>query len=113
MNEHASRDCGACRNGSPISWKSEKWGRCVSCIALAIVGTITGWSFTLSFGLLNPDKRIALGLACASLFFTLVLLIHVIAYRLRDSQRTPPNDSGSSRFFVGAPMGPVEPPSLR
>ena len=87
MNEPGSSRFGACGKGTLISWRSEKWGRCAFCIAIAIVGTILGWSFTLSFGLLNPDKRIALGSACVSLFFTLVLLFHAIAYRLRDSQR--------------------------
>jgi hypothetical protein len=93
MNEHASHNCGACGKGSLVSWKSEKWGRCTSCIALAIIGTIMGWSFTVSFGLLNPDKRIALGSACVAMFSTLVLVLHVIVYRLRDSQRTQPDNS--------------------
>ena len=86
MDERTSSGCGACGKGSLILWRSEKWGSCAFCIALAIVGTIMGWSFTFSSGLLNPDKRIALGSACVSLFFTLVLLLHVIAYRRRVSQ---------------------------
>jgi len=94
MNEHASSGCGNCGQPSLLPLTKDKWGKCPLCIALALAGAVTGWSFTLSFGLLSPDKRIVLGSACVSLFFTVVLLLHAIAYRRRVSQ-SPPSDINS------------------
>jgi hypothetical protein len=91
MNQHNSPGCGSCGRASLLSLKKNKWGRCAFCMVLALAGTIVGWSFTLSFGLLYPDKRIALVLACLSLCFTLVLFLHVFAYRRRALSNTPPN----------------------
>jgi hypothetical protein len=93
MNEATSSGCGVCGKPGLISWRSEKWGRCAFCIALAIVGTITGWSFTLSFGLISPNKQLVLSLACVSLFFTVVLLLHVVVYLLRRWLTTLSNKS--------------------
>jgi hypothetical protein len=93
MDETRSTGCDGCHGIRLISWKSEKWGRCPFCIALAFVGTITGWSFTLSFGLFSSEKRLALILAGVSLCFTLVLLGHLIAYYLKPVSSTPPENS--------------------
>jgi hypothetical protein len=86
MNEDKSSGCGHCGHSSILPIKTDKWGRCVFCVALALAGTVTGWSFTLSFWLLYPAPRITMVLACISLCFTVVLLLHVIAYALRSPE---------------------------
>jgi|GEM_PF-6876046 len=87
MNPHNSAGCGNCRQASLLPLRREQWGGCALCFALAMTGTVAGWSFSLSFWLLYPDTRIILSLACLSLCFTLVLLLHVIAYGLRAAKQ--------------------------
>ena len=88
MNLHAPAGCANCKGMSLLPMRREQWGGCALCFALAMVGTIAGWSFTLSSWLLHPDPRITLGLGGVSLCFTLVLLGHVIAYRRRVANQT-------------------------
>ena len=88
MNPHNSAGCGNCQQASLLPISREKWGRCPLCMSLAMAGTVTGWSFTLSFWLLYSDTRITTALAWLSLGFTLVLLLHVIAYGLRVAKQT-------------------------
>jgi hypothetical protein len=91
MSQNNSPGCSSCKRPSLVPLRKDKWGRCALCMALALAGAVTGWSFTLSFWLLCSNKRIVLGLACLSLCFTLVLLLHIIAYRRRVLPNTPPN----------------------
>src|SRR5262249_49090161 len=91
MDESTSSGCANCGESSLAFWKSKKWGSCPFCIALAIAGTVNGWSFTLLFGLRYPDRRIVLGSGCISLFFTLMLLVHGVAYWRRILPNTLPN----------------------
>lgn len=88
MNPPNSSGCSNCHQASLLPISREKWGSCPFCMALAVAGSVMGWSFTLSFWLLYPDLRITTTLACLSLCFTLVLLLHVIAYGLRVAKQT-------------------------
>ena len=88
MDLHNSSGCTNCHQASLLPISREKWGSCPFCMALAVAGSVMGWSFTLSFWLLYPDPRITAALASLSLCFTLVLLLHVIAYGLRVAKQT-------------------------
>jgi hypothetical protein len=96
VNPHNSAGCGNCHQASLLPISREKWGSCPFCMALAVAGSVTGWSFTLSFWLLYPDPRIITGMALLSLCFTLVLLLHLIAYGLRIAQSRQPDRSQTS-----------------
>lgn len=67
----------------PISIRSEKWGRCAFCAAVALAGALTGWSFTLALWLLYPGHRVMVAVAGVSGCFTLFLMLHLVAYLLR------------------------------
>ncbi len=89
MDEKRSSGCGHCGRSSILTLKPEKWGKCVFCVALALAGAVAGWSFTFSFWLLYHAPRITLGLASLSVCFTVVLLLHLIAYALRVLETKP------------------------
>ena len=86
MNEQGSRGCGSCKGMTVIPIRRDKWGKCAFCIAVAIVGTVIGWSFTLSFVLLYPHKQVVTSLALVSFCFTMLLVGHVVAYRRRQRE---------------------------
>jgi len=88
MNETVSSGCGTCGKGMPISIRSEKWGRCAFCAAVALAGALTGWSFTFGLWLLYPSHRVMIAVASLSSCFTLFLLLHLIAYLLRVTFRS-------------------------
>jgi hypothetical protein len=77
--------CGGCHQVNLLPISREKWGRCPLCMALAASAAVLGWSFTLSFWLLYPDRRVALGLAGLAALFTVVLALHAVAHRIREA----------------------------
>jgi hypothetical protein len=83
VNETASSGCGTCGKGIPISIRSEKWGQCAFCAAVALAGALTGWSFTLALWFLYPGYRVTIAVASLSACFTLFLVLHLVAYLLR------------------------------
>jgi hypothetical protein len=87
MNPQNSSGCSNCHQASLLPISRENWGSCPFCMALAVAGSVMGWSFTLSFWLLYPDLRITAALACLAVCITLVLLLHVIAYGLRAAKQ--------------------------
>jgi uncharacterized membrane protein YjfL (UPF0719 family) len=59
---------------------SRKWGRCAFCVAVALGGAVMGWSFTLALSFTRVDTRILMVTAGTAGLFSLMLLLHVIAY---------------------------------
>jgi len=88
MGQVTSTGCGHCGKGVLIPVTSAKWGRCPFCMAVAAAGTVTGWSFTLSIWLGQRGNPIIIGSICLSACFTVVLLLHVIAYYRRQLFRS-------------------------
>jgi hypothetical protein len=81
MTETKASACGTCGKDSLIPLRSAKWGRCSLCITLAVLGAVTGWSFSLSFWLVHPDPRVIMACVGTAACFTIVLVLHLIAYR--------------------------------
>lgn len=73
--------CSECGKQPLLPLRHEKWGRCPHCIVLALAGTLTGWSFTLAFAVLDRRAHITFVLAAVAAFFTVILALHGIAYR--------------------------------
>jgi len=71
--------CSGCGASGILPLRGSKWGQCPFCMALAVTGTVTGWSLTFSFWLLYPRGPILLILACTSAAFSAVLAGHLIA----------------------------------
>jgi hypothetical protein len=87
MHAHNPLGCGHCQQARLLPLHREDWGGCAFCMVLSMTGTVIGWSFSLSFWLFYPDVRLVMGLVGVSLCFTVVLLLHLIAYALRAKKR--------------------------
>src|SRR5438477_12205485 len=88
------RRCEPCGKALLLPLGRDKWGQCATCMAIALVGTIGSWSMTLSFWMFHSRAPITVGLTSLAGAFTVVLVIHLLAYRRRSL--TPPATPAAS-----------------
>jgi len=69
-----------------FSKPKEKLGRCYFCIIASVVGTIIGWGLFILLLEINANLYFLWILFSITCFFTLLLLVHIIAYFKRKSK---------------------------
>ena len=63
---------------------NKKLGKCMFCIAIAILGTVIGWALFFYFSFIFWERYLATVAFWVALFFTILLLAHVIASLIRE-----------------------------